>query len=111
MNEEPEFNDPQLQAFFSILSDDEFLEHNKNSEVLKAIAEDLMRTVKENITDQFYKNKKVKKLIALELKKILKKKYNYPPEKLGGLSKILIDRINKTIIYNNEYYINKKEVV
>ena len=111
MNEDPEFKDPQLQAFFSILSDDAFLDHNKNSEVLKAISEDLMKTVKDNMTDQFYKNKKVKKLVALELKKILKNKYNYPPEKLGGISSILINRINKTIEYNSEYYINKKEVI
>lgn len=111
MLEDPEFSDPHLQAFFTILAEDEFLSHNQNSEVLKAIAEDLMTVIKENITDQFYINKKVKKIVGLELKKILKNKYNYPPDQLGGLSKILIDRINDTISFNSEYFVDKKEVV
>ena len=111
LNDDPEFNDPYLQAFFSILADDEYLKHNKNSEVLKSIANDLMNTIKENITDQFYKNKKVKNIVTAKLKFILKTKYNYPPEQLGGISKILIDQINKEIVYNPKYFIKKKEVV
>lgn len=111
MIQPPEFDDPQLQAFFSILSDDEYLKHNKNSEVLKAIARDLMKVVKENITDQFYINKKVKEKVAFQLRKILHEKYNYPPEKLGGISGILIDRIKKTVTINSDYFVRKREII
>ncbi|MCP4336977.1 MAG: type I restriction endonuclease subunit R [Mycoplasma sp.] len=111
MLEKPEFSDPNLQAFFTILADDDFLKMHQNSEVLKAIAKDLMDSVKENITPQFYKNKKVKDKVIYHLMQILWEKYNYPPEKAGGLSGILIDRIEKNISFNSEYFIKKKEVL
>lgn len=111
LREDPAFSDPHLQAFFEILGDDEYFKQNKNSELLRKIAEDLMSVVKINITDQFYKNSKVRNKIAIQLKKILKNKYNYPPKKLNGISKILVDRINQEIKYSSEYYINKKEVI
>ncbi|TCG11947.1 hypothetical protein C4B25_00385 [Mycoplasma todarodis] len=111
LEETPEFNDPHLQAFFTILSDDEFLQTHQNSEVLRAIAKDLMSVVKENITDQFYKNSKVKLKIQFSLMKILKDKYNYPPKGAKGISGILIDRISKIISFNSNYFVNKKEII
>ena len=110
-NINPEFDDPHLQAFFSILSDDEFLRRNKNSEVLKKIAQELMKTINDNITDQFYRSKKVQDKIALKLKSLLKRKYNYPPKELGGISGIIIDNINNIIRINSEYFRKKKEIV
>ena len=110
-NSEPEFKDPHLQAFFTILSDDKYLKRNRNSEVLRKIAIELMQEVKDNITDSFYKNKKVRKKVAVALKILLKNKYNYPPKELGGISGIIIDRINNTIRENVEYFRRKKEIV
>ncbi|AOG60381.1 type I restriction enzyme, R subunit [Spiroplasma helicoides] len=103
-NKELDFQDPQLQAFFEVISNDEYLHYNKNSEVLRQIAIDLMDSVKENFTDQFSNNPKVQTKVLIELKKILKTKYGYPPEKLGGLSGILIDRIKNEIKINESYF-------
>ncbi len=110
-NINPEFNDPHLQAFFSILADDEYLKRNKNSEVLKRIAKELMETIETNITDQFYRSKKVQDKIAVKLKILLKTKYNYPPDELKGISGILIDQINHIIKINSGYFRKKKEIV
>lgn len=99
-----EFTDPQLQAFFEVVANDEYLMYNKNSETLRKIAIDLMTTVKMNITDQFQNNPKVQAKVLVSLKKMLKNKYGYPPEKLGGLSGILIDRVKNEIRINENYF-------
>ncbi len=99
-----EFNEPQLQAFFEVISNDEYLAHNNNSEILRRIAMELMDTVKEYITDQFNTNKAVKEKMLYQLKKLLKTKYNYPPGQLGGTSGILIDLITREIKINESYF-------
>lgn len=103
-NKPLEFDEPQLQAFFEIISNDAYLSHNNNSEVLRKIATELMSVVKENITDQFKNNPKVRTKVLVELKKLLKTKYNYPPEQLGGTSGILVDLISKEIKINEGYF-------
>lgn len=99
-----EFNDVQMQAFFEVISNDEYLNHNQNSEVLRRLAEELVDVVKQCGTEQFNNNPQVKAKISMELRKLLKNKYNYPPESLGGVSGILIDQITKQIRINNDFF-------
>lgn len=59
-----EFDDVELQIFFDILSNDQFLQYNKNSETLRAIAQDLKEVIRENNTDQFLYNPMVQSNIT-----------------------------------------------
>ncbi|PPE06092.1 type I restriction endonuclease subunit R [Williamsoniiplasma lucivorax] len=103
-NEEPEFKDPQLQAFFEVLADDEYLTHNNNSEILQRIAKELMESVKENITEQYHNNESIKHKVKLALIKLLQNNYNYPPKKLEDTSGIFVDEITKQIKINEGYF-------
>lgn len=101
------FKDPQLQAFFDVVSNDDYLKHNNNSEVLMQIAKDLNEEVEKNITSQFYTNPAVQAKVAYALTRLLKRKYNYPPEKIRGIageSGILVDSIKREIKINPSYF-------
>ena len=45
----------------------------------------------------------------MEIKKLLKKEYNYPPEDAKEISKIMIDEINNVVKRNPDFFINKEE--
>ncbi|WP_164704231.1 type I restriction endonuclease subunit R [Mesoplasma coleopterae] len=92
-----EFEDVELQIFFDILSNDQFLQYNKNSETLRAIAQDLKEVIQENNTDQFLYNPMVQSNITTALKRLLTTKYQYPPEGLYDLSESLIKEITNSI--------------
>jgi type I restriction enzyme R subunit len=79
-----EFEDEQLQAFFEIIKSDNYFvkTYNNNSEELRKIAIDIDRAIKGKISDQFLVNSVVKSNVIDALKKILRKKYNYPPNDL-----------------------------
>jgi type I restriction enzyme R subunit len=99
--------DKQLRAFFDIVSNDDYLKHNNNSEVLRQIAVDLNSAVKENITYQFYTNPAVQAKVVIALTKLLKNKYNYPPDKIKGIageSGLLVDSIRREIKINPSYF-------
>jgi len=104
MNELDLSIDPQLEAFYDILTNDKELTNNNNSEVLRQIAKELVTIIRKAGIDQYDNNRKIKSQINLELRKLLKNKYNYPPERLGGISGILIDEINEQIHLNKEYF-------
>ncbi|AHI53828.1 type I site-specific restriction-modification system, R (restriction) subunit [Spiroplasma sabaudiense Ar-1343] len=103
-NKELEFEDIQLQAFFEVVADDNYLGYNNNSETLRRIAIDLMDKVKDHVTGQFNTNPKVQSHVLFELKKLLKNKYGYPPDALGGVSGILFDKIKNEIRINPDYF-------
>uniref|UniRef100_UPI00313CD52F type I restriction endonuclease subunit R n=1 Tax=Spiroplasma endosymbiont of Amphibalanus improvisus TaxID=3066327 RepID=UPI00313CD52F len=107
-NEAPEFNDKNLQEFFEVLADDAFLSRNNNSQVLRQIAVDLMKAIKGKIKDKTqFKNQKFISSMTLELKKILKTKYNYPPKDSNQTSGLIIDKIKKSIEINPDYFLDK----
>jgi type I restriction enzyme R subunit len=94
-----EFKDSQLQAFFEIIKSDNYFtkKYNENSEELRNIAIDINNAIKGKVTDQFLVNSKVKSSVIVELRSLLKKKYNYPPEKLIDSSKRFIESITEEI--------------
>ena len=108
-NEDVEYADPQMQAFFQVLSDDKHFERNMNSEALRKIAEELMIVSKRESAFGL-KSLDAENILLWELKKILKNKYDYPPEELGGISGILVDKIKETIEFNPDYFVGKKEL-
>ncbi|AUF83444.1 hypothetical protein CXP39_01330 [Mesoplasma syrphidae] len=99
-----EFDNIELQVFFDILSNDKFLQYNKSSETLRAIAQDLWEAIRENNTDQFLFNPMVQSNITTTLKKLLTTKYQYPPEGLYTLSENLIKEITNTIKTNKNAF-------
>jgi len=106
MGELNQFIEPQLEAFYDILANDEELKNTKNSEVLRRIATELVEIIRKTGIDQYDNNPAIKSRINLELRKMLKNKYNYPPDRLGGISGILIDEINEQIHLNKDYFKN-----
>ncbi|PPE05099.1 type I restriction enzyme, R subunit [Entomoplasma ellychniae] len=104
-NDKPlEFEDIELQIFYDILSNDQFLQYNKNSETLRAIAQDLREVVRENNSDQYLIEKRIKSIITTELKKLLKTKYQYPPDGLYNLSENLIKEVTNSIKGNKKAF-------
>lgn len=101
--------DEHLQAFYSILADEKFKMKNYNSEVLKEITLKINNIVQKFITPQWWTNKKIRDKIHSEIKKMLYKEYNYPPNDARDISMIMIDEINKTISRNKKVYINEEE--
>jgi len=99
-----EFQDRQLQAFFEILSNDEYLKNHQNSEVLRRLAEELLDEIKECGTEQYENNPQVRAKIKVQLMKLLKNKYNYPPEYLQEASGILVDQLTKEIKINQDFF-------
>lgn len=100
-----EFTDnPQLQAFYDVISNDNYLKNNQNSEVLRRLAEELLDKIKECGTEQYENNPKVKSKIKIQLQILLKTKYNYPPAHLKEMSGILIDQVTKQIRINKDYF-------
>lgn len=99
-----EFDDRQLQVFFEILSDDQYLKNNQNSEVLRRLAEELVDTIKKCGTEQYENNPQVKANIKTKLKLLLRTKYNYPPKHLGEISGLLVDRLTKEIRINKDFF-------
>ncbi len=101
--------DPELQAFYSILADERFELQNRNSEVLRQIAYEVMDKVKELITPQWWTNPRLRDKISSEIKKLLLTKYNYPPDSATKVSKILIDELNGLISENKDYFIKEED--
>ncbi len=99
-----EFQDRQLQAFFEILSNDEYLKNHQNSEVLRRLAEELLDKIKECGTEQYENNPKVRSKIKVQLQILLKNKYNYPPEHLQKASGLLVDQLTKEIKINQDFF-------
>ncbi|WP_342268463.1 HsdR family type I site-specific deoxyribonuclease [Spiroplasma endosymbiont of Aspidapion aeneum] len=104
IDEPVEFEDSQLQAFYEIIADDQYLRDNKNSEILRRLAKDIYQTVVKAGTEQFETSGKVKSHIKVELHKLLKNKYNYPPDNLKDISGLLINQITKSIRLNKDYF-------
>jgi type I restriction enzyme R subunit len=101
INKPLEFNDPQLQSFFEILKSDNYFtkKYNDNSETLRNIAIDINNAIQKdgNINDQFLVNNKVKTSVVVALKKMLKNKYNYPPDELEISARRFVDSITEEI--------------
>ena len=95
---------PELQAFMEIIGDDEYFQEAKNSPIVEEIATKLVNLIKQQGIVQYDTNPRVRTLILREIKKLLRTDYNYPPERLGGTSKILIDSIDKQIKLNPHYF-------
>lgn len=103
-NKPLDFKEKQLQVFYDILSNDKYLKLHQNSQVLREIAQKLLKTIRNTGVEQFEYNPKVKSKIKTELIKLLKNDYNYPPEHLGGVSGILVNEITKQIIIDKEFF-------
>ncbi|MDQ7982889.1 MAG: HsdR family type I site-specific deoxyribonuclease [Spiroplasma sp.] len=103
-NKPLEFKDRQLQAFFEVLSNDDYLKNNQNSEVLRRLAEELVDEIKKSGTEQYENNPQVRSKIKTKLKILLKTKYNYPPDHLGGVSGILVDQLTREIKIDKEFF-------
>lgn len=97
-------DDPQLQAFYDVISNDAYLKSHENSEVLRRIAEELLDKIKECGTEQFENNPQVKSKIKIQLQILLKTKYNYPPDYLKEVSGILVDQITNQIRINKDFF-------
>ncbi len=101
--------DTELQAFYSILANDQFRTRNYSSEILREIAREVMSKVKELITPQWWTNPGLRDKISSEIKKLLLVKYNYPPKDATSVSKILIDELNGLIKDNRRYFIQEED--
>ncbi|MBR3571587.1 MAG: DUF3387 domain-containing protein [Mycoplasmataceae bacterium] len=102
--------DERILAFYNVIADDKFKLQNHNSEILKEITLKIIKVIKDNYTPQWYNNKKLQDKINSNIKILLKKDYNYPPQHLDKIPKILIDEINKVVKLNPEYFINKEDM-
>ena len=102
--------DERILAFYNVIADDKFKLQNHNSEILKEITLKIIKVIKDNYTPQWYNNKKLQDKINSNIKILLKKDYNYPPQHLDKIPKILIDEINKVVKLNPEYFVNKEDM-
>ncbi|MBE4704206.1 type I restriction endonuclease subunit R [Spiroplasma platyhelix] len=103
-NKPLDFENQQLQAFYDVISNDDYLKNHENSEVLRRIAEDLLDKIKECGTEQYENNPKVRSKIKIQLQILLKTKYNYPPEHLTDMSGILVDQVTRQIKINKDFF-------
>gem|GEM_PF-608212 len=99
-----EFQDRQLQAFFEILSNDGYLKNHKNSEILRRISEELVDTIKKCGTEQYENNPQVRSKIKVELQKLLKNKYDYPPKNADKTSGLLVNQLTQEITINQDFF-------
>lgn len=101
--------DESIQAFYSILADDKFKMRNFNSEVLKEITLKIMNLIKDEITPQWWNNKRLRYIINNKIKVLLRTEYHYPPEDAKEISKIMIDQINNVVRRNPDYFIKEED--
>lgn len=101
--------DEAMQAFYSILADDKYLNRNYNSEILKNITLEIMNLIKDEITPQWWHNKQLRDTINSKIKLLLRTKYNYPPKDAKEISLIMIDKINGIMATNKEYFIKEED--
>lgn len=107
--DESGIEDEKILVFYNIIADEKFKLQHHNSEILREITEKIIKSIKQEYTPQWYSNSRIRDNVNLEIKKLLKKEYNYPPEDAKEISKIMIDEINKVVKRNPDFFINKEE--
>ncbi|MGL5268671.1 MAG: type I restriction endonuclease subunit R [Spiroplasma sp.] len=103
-NKPLEFEYPQLQVFYEIVSNDEFLKNNHSSEILKKLIAEIIASIKECGVEQFENNPQVKSKIQTNLKSLLRQKYDYPLEHLQDISNILVEQLTNQIKINKDFF-------
>lgn len=101
--------DERILAFYNVISDEKFKIQNHNSEILREITMKIINLIKNDYTPQWYNNRKLRDIINSNIKRLLKKEYNYPPDHARDISKILIDEINKVVKINPDYFLKKED--
>lgn len=104
-----DIGDESIQAFYSILADEKFKMRNFNSEVLKEITLKIMNLIKDEITPQWWNNKRLRDIINNKIKVLLRTEYHYPPADAKEISKIMIDQINNVVRRNPDYFIKEED--
>ena len=104
-----EVGDETMQLFYSILADDRFKMMNYHSDVLRKITEEVMETIKDNITSQWWNNKTLRDKINSKIKLLLNTKYRYPPDDCKEIITHMMDAIDETIKINKKYFIKEED--
>lgn len=83
-------NEAEL-AFYDALAVNESVEKNLSDEILKKIAHDFVKTVKENVSIDWTFRESVRAKVRIMIKRIFRK-YGYPPDKQEAATNTLLEQ-------------------
>lgn len=98
--------DENLRAFYSILADEQFKIKTWDSVIMKEIVLKIKKILDDDITEQWWENSKIRAKIKTNIKLMLKKDYDYPPNKQDDITNKLVNEINEIMKNNQDYFIH-----
>lgn len=82
---------PEEQAFYDALAEPELVKVHYKSDVLREMAKELLKLIKENKTPDWYKRIDARANMRALIKRLLKK-YKYPPEEIPEATDLVLQQ-------------------